>query len=194
MSELRSVCVYCGSAVGRTQAHARSARALGAALAARDIRLVYGGGRIGMMGILADAVLAGGGRVTGVIPEHLESAERAHPDLDEMIVVDSMHTRKRRMFELSDGFVILPGGLGTLDEAFEMITWKQLGLHDKPIVLANIEAYWQPLLDLVRAAAAEGYVRAAHTHLFEMADTVDGILAALRAAPAPQVTPAPERL
>lgn len=194
MSEISSVCVYCGSRVGRPPSHAEAARAFGAALAQRSIRLIYGGGRIGMMGLIADAVRAHGGKITGIIPEHLQIREHAHPDIDEMIVVDSMHTRKRRMFELADAIVILPGGLGTLDEALEMITWKQLGLHDKPIVLANIDGYWDPLLRLLESAVADGYARPEHAALFIVARTVDEILLGLEAAPAPQVSAEAERL
>lgn len=194
MTTIRSVCVYCGSKVGRTPAHAEAAQALGAWLAQERIRLIYGGGRVGMMGLVADAVLTGGGKVTGVIPEHLKTDEQAHPGLDEMLVVDSMHTRKRRMFELADAVVVMPGGLGTLDEAFEMITWRQLRLHDKPIVLADIGGYWQPLLQLVQAAVAEGYVRAEHAALFTVAGSVDEIVTALATAPEPRLHTEAERL
>lgn len=194
MTSIASVCVYCGSAVGHPPGHAEAARQLGAELATRGIRLIYGGGRIGMMGLVADAVIAGGGKVTGVIPDHLRIREHAHPDVDDMIVVDGMHSRKRRMFELADGIVIMPGGLGTLDEAFEMITWKQLNLHDMPIVLANIDAYWDPFRHLVDAAVAAGYVRGAHQHLFTVADSVDAVFAALESAPTPRTAPEPERI
>src|SRR5262245_48697102 len=135
MTAIRSVCVYCGSHVGRNRRHREAAVGLGQLLAQHGIRLVYGGGRIGLMGEVADAVIADGGEVIGIIPEMLETKEVGHRGISELRVVTSMHERKNLMFEMADGFVILPGGLGTLDEAFEMLTWRQLRLHDKPIIL-----------------------------------------------------------
>ena len=136
-----------------------------------------------MMGALADGALAGGGRVTGIIPEILQRLEVAHSGASEMIVVDSMHTRKRKMFERSDAFCILPGGMGTLDETFEIITWKQIGLHDKPIVLANLGGYWDPLLAMLAHQAAAGYVRPQHTNLFRVVEHIESIFGVLEAAP-----------
>ncbi len=186
MTKISSLGVYCGSRMGDDDAYGDAASRLGGLMAERGIRLVYGGGGIGIMGLLADAVLAGGGQVTGIIPGHLKQAEVGHAAVQEMVVVDSMHERKSRMFEAADGIVILPGGLGTLDEAFEMITWKQLGLHEKPIVLADIEGYWQPLLRLIDAGIADGYVAAESRGLFAVAEDVDGIFAALEAASEPR--------
>ena len=139
MANIQSVCVYCGSASDGPESHRNAAAQLGAALAENNIRLVFGGGHVGLMGIAADAALAAGGEVIGVIPDFLRDRELGHEGCDDLIVTPSMHSRKQKMAELSDGFAILPGGLGTLDEAFEIITWKQLNLHDKPIVIADID-------------------------------------------------------
>ena len=148
-SLVKSACVFCGASVGNDPAFVEAARDLGARMAASDMRLVYGAGRVGMMGTVADAVLDAGGEAIGVIPEFLRDREQAHLGLTELHVVDSMHTRKRMMFDLSDAFVVLPGGLGTLEEVFEMITWRQLGRHEKPIVLISTNDYWAPFQGLV---------------------------------------------
>jgi uncharacterized protein (TIGR00730 family) len=138
MTTVRSLCVYCGSLAGKAEAYRAAAARLGALMAASGVRMIYGGGHVGLMGIAADAALAAGGKVVGVIPRFLTEIEAAHPGISEIVRVDSMHARKQRMFELSDAFAILPGGLGTLDETIEIITWKQLWLHDKPIVIVNV--------------------------------------------------------
>src|SRR6185295_785802 len=187
MASIASVCVYCGSSLGVNPRHAEAARQLGAELAGRGIRLVYGGGRIGLMGQVADAVLAGGGRVIGVIPEHLQVQEKGHRGVTELHVVASMHERKNLMFELSDAFVILPGGFGTLDEAFEMLTWRQLQLHDKPILFLNIEDYWTPFGTLVDQFVAEGFARESSRRLFGMVCKVEEVIPTLRRQPAPAV-------
>ncbi|MDP9136915.1 MAG: TIGR00730 family Rossman fold protein [Pseudomonadota bacterium] len=155
----RDICVFCGSGSGINPAYAEAARALGAELASRDIGLVYGGGSNGLMGELARAVKAGGGRVTGVIPEFLGAKERMFTDANELVVTATMHERKMTMFERSDGFIALPGGLGTLEELSEVGTWAQLDRHRKPIVLCNIEAYWDPLLALIRHMRTEEFIR-----------------------------------
>ena len=146
---IKSVCVFCGASVGKDPAYMNAAKDLGRQMAENGIRLVFGAGHVGMMGNVADAVLAGGGEAIGVIPEFLRDRELAHEGLTELHVVDSMHTRKRMMFDLSDAFVALPGGLGTLEEVFEMVTWRQLGRHEKPIVLVSTNDYWQPFDALV---------------------------------------------
>jgi hypothetical protein len=194
MTEIASVCVYCGSSRGANPRHAEAARQLGAELAGHGIRLVYGGGRIGLMGVIADAVLAGGGQVIGVIPEHLQVQEKGHRGVTELRVVASMHERKNMMFELSDAFVILPGGFGTLDEAFEMLTWRQLRLHDKPILFLNIEGYWTPLDKLVDHFIAEGFVRKNNRRLFTIVDAVEDVIPTLLQQPAPAVADSVERL
>lgn len=194
MTKVTALGVYCGSATGTDPVHAECARRLGALLAEQGIRLVYGGGRIGLMGVLADAVLKGGGGVTGVIPDFLMRPELAHAGIDEMIVVDSMHARKQRMFELADAFAVLPGGLGTLDEAIEMITWKQLRLHDKPIVLVDNAGYWAPLRALIEAAVAAGFAGAETKALFAVVDSVERLPDILAAQPEAAVAPRQTRL
>ncbi len=186
MIKISALSVFCGSRAGDDPAHRRAAEGLGVIFAARGIQLVYGGGGIGLMGVLAGAVLAGGGQVTGVIPEFLVEHEVERRDLTELVVVDSMHARKTRMFELSDGCVVLSGGLGTLDEAFEIITWKQLRLHDKPIVLLSVDGFWNPFLALVEAVVAGGFAHPAVRDLFTVVDRADEVVPALEAAPEPR--------
>jgi len=194
MASIASVCVYCGSSLGAKPRHAEAARQLGAALAQHGIRLVYGGGRIGLMGQIADAVLAGGGQVAGVIPEHLQVLEKGHRGVTELHVVASMHERKNLMFELSDAFVILPGGFGTLDEAFEMLTWRQLQLHDKPILFLSIDGYWAPFGKLVDQFIDEGFARENSRRLFVLVDAVEDVIPTLLRQPAPAVPDAVQRL
>ena len=145
---VRRLCVYCGSSVGADPRYREAAAALGAGLAAAGIELVYGGGRNGLMGAVADAVLAGGGTAIGVIPRHLQDREVAHLGLNELVIVDTMHQRKQAMAERSDAFAVLPGGVGTLDETIEMLSWRQLGLHEKPVYIVDIAGYWSPLVTL----------------------------------------------
>ncbi|GAB4464545.1 MAG: TIGR00730 family Rossman fold protein [Burkholderiaceae bacterium] len=165
MKALRSVCVFCGSQPGVRPAYVAAARALGRRLGQRGIVTIYGGGHVGMMGALADAALGAGGRVVGVIPEHLMRPEVAHQNLDELLVVASMHERKRTMAERADAFVVLPGGYGTFEEMFEMVTWLQLGLQAKPVGLLNVAGYFDHLLAFLRHGAAEGFIRAEHRDL-----------------------------
>ena len=156
---------------------------MGEILAEVRIRLIYGGGSVGVMGMLADAVANGGGEVVGIIPKFLEQQEVGRRDCTELIVTDSMHSRKQRMAELADGFVILPGGLGTLDELFEIMTWRQLGLHDKPIVVVNVDGYWASLRSLLDDIVEENYARPEHRDLLRIVDTVDDVLPALAEMP-----------
>jgi uncharacterized protein (TIGR00730 family) len=156
------ICVFCGSSAGSRPAYARAARDLGIALACRGIALVTGGGRVGSMGAIADAALENGGEVIGVIPHALVARELAHQGLTELHVVDTMHERKARMNDLASGFVTMPGGFGTLDETCEILTWAQLGLHQKPIGLLNVEGYFDPLLAFLDHAVAEGFLRPEH--------------------------------
>ncbi len=176
---LNSVCVFCGSSPGRDPRFAQAARATGALLARRGIALVYGGGHIGVMGEVADAALAAGGRVTGVIPQHLMRPEVAHLGLSELIVVDSMHQRKRLMADRADAFLVLPGGYGTLDETFEMVTWLQLGLQHKPLVLVNVGGYFDSLLQWLQLAVDSGFVRPQQAHLLRAEATPQAALARL---------------
>ncbi len=166
--KLRSVCVFCGAAGGDHPAYLESARATGSLLAREGIELVYGGGHRGMMGELADAALAAGGRVVGIIPRHLMKPEVAHRELTELQVVASMHERKQRMADRAEAFLVLPGGFGTLDELFEMTTWRQLGLHRKPLVMVNSEGYYDALLAFVAEAAAHGFIHGDSARLLQV--------------------------
>ncbi len=176
MSAIKSLCVFCGSSAGKQPAMADMAFRLGANLAAHGIKLIYGGGNVGLMGKVAQGVMDNGGHVTGVIPEHLLKMEVGHTGLSELVVVDSMHSRKARMFELADAFAVLPGGLGTLDETFEILTWKQLGLHDKPVVLVDGFGFWDPLLALIASMIDGGFIAPRHRDLFAVAQSVEEII------------------
>jgi uncharacterized protein (TIGR00730 family) len=184
MTPINSLAVFCGSRVGINPAYAQAGRVLGTGLARAGIRLVFGGGRIGIMGVVADAVLAAGGEVLGVIPEFLTQWEVAHERVTEMVVTDSMHTRKRRLYEESDAFLIMPGGLGTFDEAFEIITWRQLRLHDKPIFLCNVAGSVEPLVAAIDHAIAQGFATPASRDLFEVIEGVPAVLERLKLVPA----------
>jgi hypothetical protein len=162
---LKSVCVFCGSQAGKRPEYADAARELVRVLVAHEVDLVYGGGHVGLMGALADQALALGGRVIGVIPEHLMRPEVAHQGLTELLVVDSMHTRKRAMADRSDAFIVLPGGYGTLEEMFEMVTWLQLQLQAKPVGIVNVEGYFDSLLAFIQHGASEGFIRREHWDL-----------------------------
>jgi uncharacterized protein (TIGR00730 family) len=179
MPAIHSLCVYCGSSVGADERYRTAAQELGERLAVAGIELVFGGGHIGLMGVVADAALAGGGRVTGVIPERLRSRELAHRGLTELVITASMHERKRTMAERSDGFAVLPGGIGTLDETFEIVTWRQLGLHDKPIFIIDVAGYWQPLRALFDHLAEHGFVEPLTPRLLRVVPDVAGLMAAL---------------
>ena len=179
---LQTVCVYCGSGAGQNPAFAEAARALGETLAAAGIGLVYGGGDLGLMGIVARSVLANGGHVTGIIPSFLSAREHMLVEVQELIVVDDMHQRKHLMFEKSDAFVALPGGIGTLEEFVEQLTWTQLGRHKKPIVLANIGGFWNPLLALFDRMAEQDFVRSGFELKMTVAERVKDILPAIEVA------------
>ena len=170
------LCVFCGSSEGARPGYAEAARRLGAELVSRGIGLVYGGCAVGLMGVLADAVLARGGEAIGIIPEPLVARELAHRGLTELRIVASMHERKATMAALADGFIALPGGLGTLEETFEILTWAQLGIHAKPIGALNVEGYWDGLRRLVDQAVVEGFVRPEYAELLMFADTPAGLL------------------
>jgi uncharacterized protein (TIGR00730 family) len=182
MSKIKTVCVYCGSGPGTNPRFVESAIALGKALAENGIRLVYGGGSIGLMGAIATSVLDHGGTVTGIIPDFLTTRENALTRVQEMIVTPDMHERKRLMFERSDAFVALPGGIGTLEELVEQLTWQQLGRHSKPILIANIDGFWEPLLALLSHMRATQFIRPSLAIDILKAERVDDILPRLRAA------------
>ena len=172
---MRRVCVFCGASSGRLAAYAEAARAFGEEVAARGLGLVFGGGRVGLMGAVADGALAGGAEVIGVIPQSLVERELAHSGVS-LEVVDSLHERKARMAALADAFVALPGGFGTLDELLEQLTWSQLGLHDRPIGLLDVEGYWRPLIALARHATEEGFVRESDLAAIAVADDAAALL------------------
>jgi uncharacterized protein (TIGR00730 family) len=174
MGPIRSLCVYCGSSSGDDPRYTEVARQLGALLAAEAIELVYGGGAVGLMGVVADAALAGGGRVVGVLPRGLFSREVAHRTLTELHEVGSMHERKQLMVDLADGFVALPGGLGTLEELAEVATWAQLGIHSRPIAVVDVAGYWRPFAEFLDRAVADGF-------RLVWVDRVDDLLGALTA-------------
>ena len=184
MSELKSICVYCGSNTGTDPEFAAAARALGRMMADAGIRLVYGGGSVGLMGAIAKSVLDHGGAVTGIIPDFLRARENALTRVQEMIVTPDMHERKRLMFERSDAFVALPGGIGTLEELVEQLTWQQLGRHSKPVLLANIDNFWEPLLALLSHMRATAFIRPSLPLEVLQAERVEDILPRLHAAAA----------
>ena len=179
MAQIRSLCVYCGSSGAVDEKYRAAATELGGRLAAAGIELVYGGGRIGLMGLLADAALAGGGRVVGVIPERLRDAELAHQGATELLIAASMHDRKRLMAERADAFAVLPGGTGTLDETFEILTWRQLRLHDKSIFLVDVAGYWRPLIDLLGHIVACGFAPSLAPEILEIVPGVPALMARL---------------
>ena len=189
MSSIRSVCVYCGSSPGRNGLYLEAGTTLGRAIADAGLRLVYGGGTKGIMGAVAAGAAERGGRIIGIIPRFLirkEAGEHAPQALDEFVVVENMHERKHRMFEESDAFVALPGGVGTLEEIVEIMTWAQLGRHRKPIVFANIAGFWNPMLALIDHMRAEGFVHTSHLVQPIVVDHAAGIVPALLAAAEPR--------
>ncbi|HUG62932.1 MAG TPA: TIGR00730 family Rossman fold protein [Methylomirabilota bacterium] len=176
MTSIASICVFCGSSEGRDPLHLAAAETLGAGMAKAGIRLVYGGGSIGLMGAVARAVLTNGGAVTGIIPEFLLRKEVMLDGVEDFHIVPDMHTRKRMMFERSDAFVALPGGIGTLEELVEQMTWAQLGRHRKPIVLADIGGFWQPLTHLLAHMSEEAFIRPGYEVKYAIASRADEIL------------------
>src|ERR1700751_1300237 len=184
MITIKTVCVYCGSGPGTNPRFIEAASALGKALAQNGIRLVFGGGSVGMMGAVASAVLDNGGSLTGIIPDFLTTREHALSRVQETIITPDMHERKRLMFERSDEFVALPGGIGTLEELVEQLTWKQLGRHAKPVLLANIDGFWEPLLSLLAHMRATQFIRTGQSVDILKAERVEDILPRLRSAAA----------
>jgi uncharacterized protein (TIGR00730 family) len=185
MSTIRAICVYCGSSAGTDPAFVAAARRFGEILAENRIRLVYGGGSVGLMGAVARSVIEHGGAVTGIIPEFLSTRERKLLEAQEIIITRDMHERKRTMFERGDAFVALPGGIGTLEETIEMMTWAQLGRHKKPILLANIGGFWDPLLELFSHMNGFGFLHSLDLFAYQVSESVEDILPKLRAALAP---------
>ena len=192
MNTIRSVCVYCGSSPGRDAVYLKAGRALGRSIADSGLRLIYGGGTKGIMGAVSDGALAAGGKVTGIIPRFLinkEATETALGRLDELIVTDNMHERKHKMFEKSDAFVALPGGIGTVEEIVEIMTWAQLGRHRKPIVFANVKGFWDPLLALIDHMRSEGFVHTSHLVNPLVIDRPEAIVPAILVAASSIETP-----
>lgn len=173
---MRRVCVFCGSKVGHNSLYRDAAQTLGKLLVERGLGLVYGGGSVGLMGVIANAVLAAGGEIIGVIPEMLATKELLHTGVQQMHRMQSMHARKAKMAELSDAFIALPGGYGTFEELLEMITWSQLGIHRKPVGLLNVAGYYDPLVQFVDHAIAEGFIKPKHRELIVVADTPESLL------------------
>ncbi|AZO31298.1 MULTISPECIES: TIGR00730 family Rossman fold protein [Mesorhizobium] len=185
MNTIRSVCVYCGSSPGRDEAYIKAGHLLGRSLAKSGLRLIYGGGTKGIMGAVAEGALKAGGKVTGIIPRFLinrEATESALDKLDELLITDNMHERKHRMFEKSDAFVALPGGIGTVEEIVEIMTWAQLGHHRKPIVFANIKGFWDPMLVLIEHMSDEGFIHTAHRVKPLVVNDPEAIVAAIMVA------------
>lgn len=194
MGQIESICVYCGSSMGHDARFREGAATLGRNIAEAGIELVYGGGNIGLMGVVADAALAAGGHVIGVIPEDLKHAELAHPGLGELIVVTSMHERKRAMFERAEAFVALPGGPGTLDEIIDIITWRQLRLHGKPVVIVDEGGYWRPLIRLIDHSIEQGFARESLRGLFTVVECAGDVLPVLARMPSARIADRPDRL
>lgn len=188
MTEIKNVCVYCGSS-NVADNYKQAATTLGTSIANEGWGVVYGGGRVGLMGLVADSALKAGGKVFGIIPEHIQEKEVQHEDLTELHVVDTMHVRKQMMVDRSQAFVILPGGLGTLDELFELLTWKQLGLHDKPIVVVNMDGYWDDMLKAVHHIADQGFMRENDLNLFVEVSSVEEVPEAIKTAPSEKFDP-----
>lgn len=182
---IASICVFCGSASGSDPIYIETARNFGRALANADKQLVYGGGKVGLMGAVADAALAHGTTATGIMPSHLVEREIAHRGLTELITVSSMHERKTKMSELADAFVVLPGGAGTLEEAFEQWTWVQIGLHQKPIAFLNIKGYFDPLLQMVDGMVASGFLASQYRDMLIVEDQPEALIARLQTFQAP---------
>lgn len=184
---MRRLCVFCGSSVGVKDAYGAAARAFGALLARRKIGLVYGGGNVGLMGVIADAVMEHGGEAIGVIPQSLADREIAHAGITQLRLVDSMHARKAMMAELSDGFVAMPGGVGTFEEFFEAVTWTQLGLHRKPCGLLNVDGFYTPLAAFIDQAVAEGFIKPVHRAAIVVDDDAERLLDTLATIRLPDV-------
>lgn len=165
---LKRICVYCGASLGNNPAFAAKAKELGQALAENQIELVYGGGNVGLMGVLADAVLAHGGRVTGVIPEKLMDLEQGHTGVQDLRIVNDMHERKATMAALADAFIALPGGFGTLEEVFEVLTWSQIGYHAKPVVILDVDNYYHHLAEFIRHGTEQGLIKPRYAELFQV--------------------------
>ncbi len=180
MDQLKSVCVYCGASNKTEGVYKRAAENLGKELAQNNLELIYGGGKNGLMGLVSTSALNHGGEVTGFIPEHLDDREGAHTAISNLFIVDNMHERKMGMFDKSDAFVILPGGFGTLDEFFEILTWKQISLHHKPIVVVNTNGYWNALKDLMESVINAQFAQEIHRSYVDFVETPEDVVPTLK--------------
>jgi uncharacterized protein (TIGR00730 family) len=183
VANVKSICVYCGASTRSDQIYQEAALRLGEVLARSNLKVIYGGGKLGLMGLVADSAIAHGAQVIGFIPKILTKYEGAHPNITEIHIVDTMHTRKRLMSEHADAFIILPGGFGTLDELFEILTWRQLHMHDKPIIVVNVNNYWSPLRDLIHNVVNHKFATVEHAQFVTFVDSVDEVLDVLIQAP-----------
>ena len=184
---MKSITVFCGSSFGSDDLYKKQATLLGQTLAKQNIQLIYGGANVGLMGAVADGVLKEGGKAIGVLPHFLQSKEIAHQNLTELILVETMHERKTKMNDLCDGVIVLPGGYGTLEEFFEMITWAQLGLHKKPIAILNIDGFYDDLIKLVQAMVDKGFLKQINQEMLLVSDSIDALLEKMRNYQAPAV-------
>ena len=189
MNEIKSLCVYCGSSINVDPLYIEAAKQMGKIMAEAGIRLVYGGGKAGTMGVIADSVMQHGGEVIGIIPSHISDREIQHKGPTELHVVDTMHVRKQMMVDYADAFLVLPGGIGTLDETCEIMTWRQLGIHDKPIIIANINQYWTPFFDMIDLIVKEGFMRENDKRIAIIVKTIEDVLPALQKAPEEKFDP-----
>ncbi|MDG1707846.1 MAG: TIGR00730 family Rossman fold protein [Emcibacteraceae bacterium] len=189
MTNINSICVYCGSRSGNKADFSELAVKVGEILGQNNIKLIYGGGNVGLMGIIASSVMDNGGQVHGIIPGHLDKSEVSHDGISELTVVDNMHQRKRLMFDQSDAFLVLPGSIGTLDETIEVITWAQLKLHDKPIIILNHNNYWQPFLHLLNNIIENEFTTSETLKLFHVIESADQVLSLLESMPDPKIDP-----
>ena len=193
MRSQRKICVYCGSSRGEDSVYAKAAEALGKEIAYNNNTLVYGGAKIGLMGILADTVLAEGGSVIGVMPDNLADLEIAHDGLSELFLCQDMHARKKKMSELSDGFIAMPGGLGTLEEFFEIWTWAQLGIHSKPIGIFNVDSYFDPMIFFIEKAISAGFIKPGHTSSLIIEDQAENLVKLVNVEKYETVTKVPDK-
>ena len=193
MLSQRRICVYCGSSRGEDSVYAKAAEALGREIACNNNTLVYGGAKIGVMGILADTVLAEGGSVIGVMPNNLADLEIAHDGLSELFLCQDMHARKKKMSELSDGFIAMPGGLGTLEEFFEIWTWAQLGIHSKPIGIFNVDSYFDPMIFFIEKAISAGFIKPGHTSSLIIEDQAENLVKLVNVEKYETVTKVPDK-
>lgn len=185
--KIQSLCVYCGSKAGNDPDFAHIAVDFGRILANHQITLVYGGGAVGLMGLMARSTLSSGGTAIGIIPEHLDQMEITQPGLTELHIVQSMHLRKQLMFEKSDAFIALPGSIGTIDELIEIITWRQLGLHDKPVIIVNLKNYWGPFITLIDHVIAQGFATMATRRLFDVVTSIDDVIPLVSCSDSPRI-------